>query len=159
MRRRLTMLIPLGCAVLGGCSIFRVAKPSTENIHAGVDASKIQAVVVIAGNDSRADLRMSAMVRQKLTDAGITAMRRSGRWGSENEAMADICPTGQAVTVDGVLFVYYNQLTLFDCRAHVRAIDIRGGDEAGLPGMANRLVRYLRPDSRTADGKPDASRP
>lgn len=159
MRRLTTLVIPLGSALLGGCMLFHVSKPATEDVQRSVDASKLQAVAVIAGNDSRADLRMSAMVRQKLTDAGVTAMRRSGRWGSENEAMADICPAGQAAAVDGVLFVYYNQLTLWDCRSRVRAIDIRGGDESGLPGMANRLVRYLKPDFKGASGKPDVSRP
>ena len=153
------MLIPLACALLGACSIFHTAKPASVDIHRQVDASKFQAVVVIAGNDSRSDLRMSVMVRQKMTDAGVTALRRSGRWGSEVEAVADICPAGEAVTVDGVLFVYYNQLTLYDCRTRVRAIEIRGGDEAGLPGMANQLIRYLRPDWKPADGKTVNSRP
>lgn len=153
------MLIPLACAVLGGCQLFRVSKPSSEDIQRSVDASTFQAIVVIAGNEARTDLRMSVMVRQKLTDAGVTALRRSGRWGSENEAVADICPAGESQTVDGVLFVYYNQLTLYDCRSRVRAFEIRGGDEAGLPGMANRLIRYLKPDAKPASGKAADSRP
>ena len=154
MKLKTLTVLTVGVA-LGGCSMFWHTRKTDEQIQRGMSGSQFQAIVVIAGNDARYDLRMSAMVREQLTDAGITALRRSGRWGSESDAIADICPAGQAATVDGVLFVYYNQLTLIDCRTHARAYEITGGD-LGLPGMAKRLIAYLQGSAR--DSKQGDSR-
>lgn len=87
---------------------------------------------------------MSIMVRNDLNNAGFAGLRRAGRWGSENDALNDICPEGQAVTADGIVFVYFDQLTLVDCRTRLRAYEVTGGDEAGLPGMTKRLIAFLR---------------
>jgi hypothetical protein len=142
------MLIPMAGVLLSGCSILWKNKKSSEQAHSATVGSNYRAIVVIAGNDARYDLRMSAMVRQQLTDNGVVALKRSGRWGGEAEAVNDICPTGQAGNIDGVLFVYYNQLTLIDCRTHVRAYEVQGGDEAGLPGMTKKLLNYLQVDAK-----------
>ncbi|MBI4502549.1 MAG: hypothetical protein HY700_15490 [Gemmatimonadetes bacterium] len=138
------ILTTVCCAALTGCSLLWHSKKASEQAHKTTSGENYRAIVVIAGNDARYDLRMSAMVREQLTDAGVTALKRSGRWGTENDAVNDICPTGQAASVDGILFVYYNQLTLIDCRTHVRAFEVQGGDEAGLPGMTKRLLAYLQ---------------
>jgi hypothetical protein len=146
------LLIPLVLALASGCSVLWKNKKATEQTLSSTSGSNYRAIVVIAGNDARYDLRMSAMVRQQLTEAGVAALKRSGRWGSENEAVADICPAGQANNIDGILFVYYNQLTLIDCRTHVRAYEVNGGDEAGLPGMTKKLLAYLQVDSKQQAG-------
>src|SRR3990172_1704685 len=106
------ILTTLGCAMLTGCSLLWRNKKASEQANRVTTGENYRAIVVIAGNDARYDLRMSAMVREQLTDAGVTALKRSGRWGTENDAVNDICPTGQAASIDGILFVYYNQLTL-----------------------------------------------
>ena len=152
MSARRLLLIPVICAAASGCSVLWKNKKVSEQAHAATTGSNYRAIVVIAGNDARYDLRMSAMVRQQLTENGVAALKRSGRWGSENEAVADICPAGQANNIDGVLFVYYNQLTLIDCRTHVRAYEVSGGDEAGLPGMTKRLLTYLQVDGKQQEG-------
>lgn len=128
---------------MAGCSVLQRPQRATEQINPQVDASTLSAIVVIAGDDARYDIRMATLVRQQLSDAGITALRRTGRWGSQTEALLDICPTGQVSSADGVVFVYYNQLTLWECRSRSKAIEIFGGTESGLPGMTKRLVEYL----------------
>jgi hypothetical protein len=150
--------IPVACVVASGCSVLWKNKKVSEQAHTQTNGGNYRAIVVLAGNDARYDLRMSAMVREKLTEAGVTALKRSGRWGSENEAVSDICPSGQANNIDGILFVYYNQLTLIDCRTHVRAYEVQGGDEAGITGMTKRLLSYLQVEANqsAATQKPGA---
>ena len=148
-----TLLTALaGLALLCGCAeMLPKRNRSSEQVSKLHEGSKYQVIVVIAGGDSRAELRQSSMVRAKLQEGGWQAVRRGGRWATEAETIADICPSGEAVSVDGVLFVYYNQLTLTDCRTHTPAITINGGDDLGIDGMANRLIAYL--GGKSAVGK------
>jgi len=146
--RNLTTIAVLSAGLLGlaGCAeILPKKQRMTEERGKGHEGSKYQVIAVIAGGDSRGELRMSAMVRQKLAEGGWQAVRRSGRWGSEIEALADICPQGEAIATDGVLFVYFNQLTLFDCRSKTPAFRVEGGDELGIDQMTTRLIKYLTP--------------
>jgi hypothetical protein len=83
-------------------------------------------------------------VRQQLIDRGIQAERRSGIWNVENDALQDICPMGQARNVDGLLVVFWHQLSLYDCGTHRPAYQVRGGMR-GTDAMVERLMRYLRP--------------
>jgi len=133
---------------------------ASEQINRQVDPSTLMAIAVIAGADARYDIRMATLVREELTDAGITAIRRTGRWSSEGDALMDICPTGQISSADGVVFVYYNQLVLWECRGKTKAIEIFGGTEAGLPGMTRRLVEYLQSSGRrtSVPTAPDSGR-
>ena len=145
LRRVVPSLVAMAVLVgLGACSgIIPKKNRSSEQVSRLHEGSKYQVIVVIAGGDSRAELRQSSMVRAKLQEGGWQALRRAGRWATEAEAIADICPAGEAVSVDGVLFIYYNQLNLVDCRSRTPAITINGGDDLGIDQMANRLMNYL----------------
>jgi hypothetical protein len=55
-----------------------------------------------------------------------------------------ICPIGETGAVDGLLFVMWNELDLYDCRTHKPAYQVRGG-MIGTNTMVQRLLRYLRP--------------
>ena len=101
-------------------------------------------IVVISGDDDQSSLQITAKVRQQLNDKGITATRRAGLWPNEREAMEDICPLGSASGVDGLLFVMWNEMDLYDCRTHKPAYQIRGGMR-GSDVMVQQLMRYLRP--------------
>ena len=114
-----------------------------EIVSASVPGDSFRTVVVIAGDDDQSALQITAKVRQQLNDAGFSALRRSGLWSVEREALADICPLGQPTDVDGLLFVYWNELDLYDCRSHKPAYQVRGGMQ-GTDLMVKRLLRYLR---------------
>jgi len=143
-----SLLALSACATLAGCSILMRPTQASEQVNPQVDQSTMSAIVVIAGDDARYDLRMASLVRDKLTEAGFNGIRRSGRWASENEALNDICPTNQVASADGIIFVYYNQLILWDCKTRLKAIQVFGGTEAGLPGMTDRVIAYLQAGRR-----------
>jgi hypothetical protein len=115
-----------------------------EIVSPTVPGDSFHTVVVISGDDDQTALQITARVRQQLTDAGLSAQRRAGLWSVEREALADICPLGQTNEVDGLLFVYWNELDLFDCRTHKPAYQVRGGMQ-GTDLMVKRFLRYLRP--------------
>jgi hypothetical protein len=115
----------------------------SEIASATVPGDSFRTVVVISGEDDQSALQITARVRQQLGDAGVTALRRSGLWSVEREALADICPLGQSPDVDGLLFVTWNQLDLYDCRTHKPAFQVRGGMR-GTDAMVKRLLAYLR---------------
>lgn len=109
-----------------------------------IPGDSFRTVVVIAGDDDQSALQITAKVRQQLNDKGITALRRSGMWTAEREALIEICPLGTPSEVDGLLFVLWNELGLYDCRTHKPAFQVRGG-MTGTDVMVQRLMRYLRP--------------
>jgi len=115
-----------------------------EIVSATMPGDSFHTVVVISGDDDQSSLQLTARVRQQLNDAGLSAQKRAGLWSVEREALADICPLGQTSDVDGLLFVYWNQLDLFDCRTHKPAYQVRGGMQ-GTDLMVKRFLRYLRP--------------
>ena len=116
----------------------------TEIVSSSVPGDSFRTVVVISGDDDQNSLQITARVRQQLNDRGLTAERRSGLWSTEREALLDICPLGTASPVDGLLFVQWNELDLYDCRTHKPAYQVRGG-MIGTNTMVERLMRYLRP--------------
>lgn len=116
----------------------------TEIVSQSVPGDSFRTLVVISGDDDQGALQITARVRQQLNDAGLSALRRSGLWSTEREALADICPLGQASETDGLLFVYWNELDLYDCRTHKPAYQVRGGMQ-GTDVMVKRLLRYVRP--------------
>lgn len=116
----------------------------TEIASTTIPGDSFRTVVVIAGDDDQSTLQINAKVRQQLNDKGITATRRSGLWPSEREALLDICPLGSQSDVDGLLFVMWNELDLYDCRTHKPAYQVRGG-MTGTDLMVQKLMRYLRP--------------
>jgi hypothetical protein len=114
-----------------------------EITSADAPGDSFRTVVVIAGDDDQATLQITAKVRQQLIDRGVTATRRSGLWSIEREALMEICPLGEGRAVDGLLFVMWNQLDLYDCRTHRPAYRIRGGMR-GTDAMVQRLLAWLR---------------
>jgi hypothetical protein len=115
----------------------------TEMTSASIPGDSFRTIVVISADDDQSALQITARVRQQLTDAGITALRRTGIWSIEREALADICPLGQPSQVHGLLVVSWNDLSLYDCRSHRPAYQIRGGMR-GTDVMVKRLLTYLR---------------
>jgi len=116
----------------------------TEIVSPSIPGDSFRTVVVISGDDDQSSLQLTARVRQQLNDAGLSAQKRAGLWSAEREALADICPLGQPRDVDGLLFVYWNELDMYDCRTHKPAYQIRGGMQ-GTDLMVKRLLRYIRP--------------
>jgi hypothetical protein len=114
-----------------------------EIASSSVPGDSFRAIVVIAGDDDQSTLQITAKVRQQLNDRGIAATRRSGLWASEREALMEICPLGEPRAVDGLLFVVWNELDLYDCRTHKPAYQIRGAMR-GTDAMMQRLLAYLR---------------
>lgn len=133
------MLVAAAVAACGG-AYGRM----NEIVSSTIPGDSFDTIVVIAGDDDQSALQITAKVRQQLNDKGITAQRRSGLWSVEREALADICPVGQPSDVDGLLFVTWNDLSLYDCRTHKPAYQVRGGMR-GTDAMVQRLMRYLRP--------------
>lgn len=137
-------VLALGLSACG--SIFPQRK-LTEFRNADVSGAQFKTIAVIAGDDSSPGLRMSVLVREQLNKEGWSAVKRAGRWQSENEAVADIC-RGTEQRVDGVLIVHYNQLTLRACSVDTTAYRITSsGGEMGLPQLGQRLIAYLRTGS------------
>jgi hypothetical protein len=132
----------LAAAVLAACggAYGKVQEVSS----ASIPGDSFRTLVVISGDDDQNSLQITAKVRNQLNEKGLTATRRSGLWATEREALADICPLGTPSDVDGLLFVQWNELDLYDCRTHKPAYSIRGG-MTGSDVMVQRLMRYLRP--------------
>jgi len=129
-------LLAAGLAACGAAGYGKV----TEMASSTIPGDSFRTIVVIAGDDDQSTLQINAKVRQQLIDKGITATRRSGLWPSEREALIDICPIGSASGEDGLLFVTWNELNLFDCRTHKPAYQVRGG-MTGTDLMVQALVR------------------
>ena len=117
---------------------------TNEIVSSSIPGDSFKTIVVISGDDDQNALQITAKVRQQLNDAGLTALRRSGLWSGEREALAEICPLGQPADVDGLLFVNWNDMSLYDCRSHKPAYKVGGGMQ-GTDLMVKRLMRYLRP--------------
>jgi hypothetical protein len=115
-----------------------------EIVSATVPGDSFRTLVVISGDDDQSSLQLTARVREQLNAAGLSAQKRSGLWTVEREALADICPLGQTTEVDGLLFVYWNELDMFDCRTHKPAYQVRGGMQ-GTDLMLKKFLRFLRP--------------
>jgi hypothetical protein len=142
------LLLAVLVGASGACST-RLVKPAKMSERKGtLPAKPINTIAVIASDDQQSTIRMSAGVRGQLTEAGVTAVRRAGRWTGETDAVTEICMPGQEQNVDGVLFVSYNRLTLRACETKLVVYEIDGGNEVGLQDMAKRLIVYLRPPSQ-----------
>jgi len=145
-RRRYSVALLLGGLIsIAGCIGSR---PVIENVNPTIPGSKFKVIATVAGGDAGPDLRMSASVRETLSDSGWTAIRRAGRWESMASAVNDICAGGDA---DGVLVVWYDRLELTDCGTQRTAFAIQGSAErdVGLTEMVKRLMRYLRDQPTT----------
>lgn len=139
MLRRCAALLGLLTLHACGAGAYGKVKEMTSDTIRG---DSIRVIVVIAGESETADRQMAGRVRATLDSAGITTLRRTGTWEAEETALTDICPAGQPTDIDGVLFVWWNQLELRDCATHRRAYHIEGGYR-GIEYMVKRLMGYL----------------
>jgi len=101
-------------------------------------------IVVIAADDNKNALKMSSVVRTQLNKDGFNAIRRSGRWTSEDDAMNDVCRAGQPEKIDGMLVVSFEMLLLRECSSKLTAYKVNGGGRLGVPEMTLKLENYLR---------------
>ena len=124
-----------------------------ERMNPSVSPSQLKVLATIAGGRSRADLQVSATVRQILTDSGITVVRHSGRFESQQDAVRQVCDNTAGERRDGVLFVWYNRLELFDCNSQRAAYEISGGQQ-GITELTGRLLAYLRRDGPMTTSTP-----
>jgi hypothetical protein len=118
-----------------------------EVVSPNAPGDSFRTIVVIAGDDDQNTLQITAKVRQQLNDRGVVATRRSGLWTNEREALVDICPLGEGRAADGLLFVLWNEFSLYDCRTHKQAYLVRGAMR-GTDAMLQRLTAYLRVPSK-----------
>ena len=149
MKRALTLtLFALLSAASAACDrpIFDRPGPLLERRNPAVAPTNLRVLGSIAGGRSRPEIRMSVTVRQQLTDSGLTVLPKSGRWESQLQAVRDVCARTEAPALDGVLFVFYNRLELYDCDSERAAYEISGGN-LGINQMADRLVSYLKQSS------------
>jgi hypothetical protein len=130
----------------GGRPLFQRAKPTEESVSKEIPGDKFHIIATIAGSDARTDLRMSMNVRTQINQAGVVAVRKTGRWETEDAATLAICSMTDG-RVDGVLVVRYTGLRLVDCATNKNAFEIKGDPEQGGPGirkMTERLVAYFQ---------------
>lgn len=128
--------------LLGGC--MGSNKKGFENWNTSIPANHFKTVATIAGATGRNDLRMMVQVRQDLNKAGINAVAAGGRWESVVEALGQICTSGSAQVVDGVVVVQYDHLVMYDCQTSKAAFEYHGSSEKGLTEMTQRLIKYLK---------------
>jgi hypothetical protein len=132
--------VAVAVLLLSGC----MGKKGFENWNTAVPATHFRTIATIAGNTGRNDLRMMVQVRQDLQKAGLNAVASSGRWDSVVEALGQICPSGAAQPVDGVVVVSYDHLVMYDCQSGKAAFEYQGTPEDGLTAMTRRLIKYLK---------------
>ena len=131
-------------AMLAGCGSLVKPMKTVEQRNDRIPGNKFQAIAVIAGDDTNPGIRLSAQVREQINQAGITAVRKAGRWQSQLEAFNDICRPEQEEPVKGVLIVTYDRLTLHDCDTKGIAYSISGGARLGLTEMTQKLIAYVK---------------
>ncbi len=134
----------LGMLLVAGCSGLLKPMKTVEQKNEKIPGSKYKSVAVIAGDETRTTIRLSAQVREQMNSSGVTALRRSGRWASQLEAFNDICRPDQDPRVDGVLIVTFDKLELHDCETKGVAYYIVGGARLGLNEMTDKLLAYLK---------------
>jgi len=134
----------LGLLLVAGCGGLIKPLKTVEQRNEKISGSKYKSVAVIAGDETRNTIRLSAQVREQMNTQGISALRRAGRWSSQLEAFNDICRPDQDPRIDGVLIVTYDRLELHDCETKGVAYYIVGGAKLGLNEMTDKLLAYLR---------------
>jgi hypothetical protein len=144
---RTAVLIALGVAA--GCY---GKKKDFEDFNPNIPGSHFKSIATVSGDAAGTAIRLMVQVRQKLTDAGIDAQARSGRWENAPDAVNHICSPGADNPVDGVLIMSYDHMTLFDCQTLKAAYDIQGSPMSGgmgLDEMTKHLIHYLRGNNPT----------
>jgi hypothetical protein len=136
------VVVVTGVAACG--PILQKAGPPVERRHATIAPSQFRTIGAIAGGTTPSELRISATVRQQVTDSGgVTVVRSAGRWESANDAIRSVCDRQNTPPLDGVLFIYTDRLELYDCVTQLSAFEVSGGSD-GIPGLTQRLIAYLK---------------
>jgi hypothetical protein len=147
-RQTVACLCLVAVVALTGC-LYR--NTQYEEWSPNIRGTSFRTIATVAGTDYGADIRLEVDLRRQLSDAGWRAVPRSGRWDSVQSAVSDICRPATDERVDGVLFVSYDHLVLYECQSEQKAYDIRISPKAGsvsFPDIAKRLMRYLRGKSQ-----------
>jgi hypothetical protein len=130
---------------LGGCKSLLPAKGRvTEFRSSTAPHVTYSTIAVIANDDTPNTIKMSATVRSTLTKDGWNAIRATGRWSSEEEAMLEICNPNAATPAQGLLIVSFDTLHLRECKSKLTAYKINGGGRLSLPELTERLERFLK---------------
>ena len=138
--RLLSVSLAVATLLLGACF---ASKKGFENWNPTVPASHFKTIATIAGSSSRNDIRMMVQLRQDLVKAGVNAVRSVGRWDNVTEAIRQVCGPDAEQPVDGVVFVNYDHLVLYDCQTSRAAYEIQGSSQTGITEMTARLIKYL----------------
>lgn len=144
----------------------------SEFQNARIPGSHFRTLTVIAGEGDRSSIQIAARVRDSLTSSKVVnVVNRSGRWVDEAGALQEICPDSAAAPattdssraaiandstgilasmapVDGVVIVWWNRVSLRDCRTQVVAYDATGAAQIGIDELTRQLLRYLKTDGR-----------
>ncbi len=115
-----------------------------EYVAPGISGGEFQRIALISGGN-RGDRQVLARARERLTDAGVTLIKRSGTWATNSDALKEICvqKADSPDNVDGVVFVDWDSLILHECDTGVVATNITG-NYAGIDVLVDRLIRYLK---------------
>ena len=135
-----------------------------------IPGSRFHTLTVIAGDADHSSIAIAARVRDSLTSAKVVnVVNRQGRWVDEAGALREICPdssntvapadsahaavandsTGilaSMAPVDGIVIVWWNRVSLRDCRTQTTAYDATGAAQIGIDELTRQLVRYLKSD-------------
>jgi hypothetical protein len=134
--------VALALALLGACGYF--SNWITEHRSPTISATGFHTIALLLGTTDQTSAALADKVEQRLGAGGWVVVPRPGRWRNEAEALDEICQAAPSSTVvDGVLFVWPDQLKLWDCRTHLAAYEARS-ERAGPDELLNRLVQYLR---------------
>lgn len=138
------------------CSAIPSRRPEQRTflfVHPEQPGSSFDVLGLVAGDDSRSARAITTQVRMRLEGIGLTVLRSPGLWQGEDGALDQICNREGA---DGVVFVWWNQITLRACQGgdYPTAFRARSGSGEGLDPLVNMFLRYLGP--RTL---PEASDP
>ena len=142
----------LGVAVLAFCTsgcggVFGpLVKTGTPSIFRNPDVRPIEykAIATIGADDSSPTLRMSVIVRERLKEAGISAVRRAGRWTTEEDALIGICASNEEPKVQGVVIVSYDTLILRECSKREVAYRIVSNGRFTITQLADHLADFIK---------------
>lgn len=162
--------IAIAAAVAAAC--FHPYGKVSEFQSTRIPGSRFHTLTVISGDNERSAILIAARVRDSLQSSKIVnVVNRSGRWVDEAGALREICPdssqagampdsTSAAIAsdssgilasmapVDGVVIVWWNRLSLRDCRTQTTAYDATGAAQIGIDELTRQLLRYLKTDGR-----------
>lgn len=162
--------IAVAAVTLAGC--FHPYGKVSEFQSAKIPGSRFHTVSVISGESDRSAIMIAARVRDSLSASKVVnVVNRSGRWADEAGALRELCPDSSAVSgaqdsarvaiandttgtlaamapVDGIVIVWWNRVSLRDCRSQVVAYDATGAAQIGIDDLTRQLIRYLKSDTR-----------